>query len=194
MLRHNPLNVPGVDRLRSFRVLECDVAACTRSDHDSHNVRDVTFCRRGRRGRRDRSRNSFGTSMSETSASKMLARVVGSKLVARRAYSSRVDRLRVLGRWELWLAGLRRSIVGPRRNAASAGRQFEKCAAGAPIRGGADSPPPRGSPIGPTDWAPALGLPKPERPSSGHRRRCIFPRVRPRRRGPTCFGAMGPAN
>ena len=82
--------------------------------------------------------------------------------------------------------------VGPRRDAASAPRQVEKCTAGAPIRGGADSPRARGSPVGPTDWAPASGRPEPERPSSGHRRRCIFPRVRPRRRGPTCSGAVGP--
>ena len=34
--------------------------------------------------------------------------------------------------------------------------------------------------------------PRPERPSSGHRRRCIFPRVRPRRRGSTCSGAVSP--
>ena len=76
----------------------------------------------------------------------------------------------------------------------SAGRLVEKCTAGALIRGGADSPRACGSPVGPTDWAPAPGPPEPERPSSGNRRRCIFPRVRPRRRGPMCFGAVGPAN
>ena len=58
MLRRNPLT----PRCRSADVLwECDVADCTRSKHDSRNFRDVTFCRRVRRGRRDRSRNSFGT-------------------------------------------------------------------------------------------------------------------------------------
>jgi hypothetical protein len=34
----------------------------------------------------------------------------------------------------------------------------------------------------------------PKRASEVHHRRCIFPRVRPRRRGPMCFGAVRPAN
>ena len=103
--------------------------------------------------------------------------------------------------WELWrlegtwLAGpTATEHVGPRRDAARAPRQVEKCTAGAPIRGGADSPQAGESPDGPTDWAPAPGPPEPERPSSGERRRCDFSARRPRRRGPTCFGAVGPAN
>ena len=55
--------------------------------------------------------------------------------------------------------------VGPRRDAASAGRQFEKCTAGAAYREGTDSPLTRGSPGCPTDCAPALGPPKPKRAS-----------------------------
>jgi hypothetical protein len=45
----------------------------------------------------------------------------------------------------------------------SAQRQFVKCTGGAPCRGGADSPLARGSPGCPTDCAPALGPPEPER-------------------------------
>ena len=67
--------------------------------------------------------------------------------------------------------------IGPRRDAARAHRQFEKWAAGVPIRGGTDSPLSYGIRGRPTDWAPACGLPEPERPSSGHRRKSIFPPV-----------------
>ena len=66
--------------------------------------------------------------------------------------------------------------VGPRRDSASAYRQLEKCAAGAPIRGGADSPRTSGTLGRPTDWAPAFGSAKPERPSAAHRRRRFFRR------------------
>jgi len=92
--------------------------------------------------------------------------------------------------WTTWKwAGGVAEHVGPPRNAASAGRQVEKCAAGAPSRGGADSPPRFGSPGRPPDCAPARAQPGPERRSPGHRRRRIFPRVRPRRDGPICFAA-----
>jgi hypothetical protein len=79
--------------------------------------------------------------------------------------------------------------IGPRRSAASARRQFETCTGGVPIRGGALSPLTHALPVRPTDWAPASGSPQPERSSSDTRRRCIFPRVRPRRRGPMGAGA-----
>ncbi len=59
--RHAPPQPAKPPRCRSAEVLwESDVADCTRSDHDSRNVRDVTFCRRVRRGRRDRSMDSLG--------------------------------------------------------------------------------------------------------------------------------------
>jgi hypothetical protein len=121
--------------------------------------------------------------------------------------------LRTSGVVRTLVSGIAPEHVGARRDAASAQRQFEKRTAGAPIREGADSPPARESPLGPTDWVPACGRPGPERPSSGHRRRCIFPRVRPihlrssssgetspkpwrrrGRRGSTCSGALGPPN
>ena len=57
-----------------------------------------------------------------------------------------VDRLRsALVDLGAVVSGIAPEHVGPRRDAASARRQFEKCTAGAPIRGGADSPPARGS-------------------------------------------------
>jgi hypothetical protein len=62
----------------------------------------------------------------------------------------------------------------PRRDAASPLRQLEKCAAGAPDRGGAVSPRSSETAVCPTDWAPACGLPKPERQAAGHRRKRIF--------------------
>jgi hypothetical protein len=78
---------------------------------------------------------------------------------------------------------LRRRHIAPMRSAASAQRQFEKCVAGVATRGGAVSPLPPGLAASPTDGAPACALPETERAASGDRRRCIFPRVRPRRDG-----------
>ena len=151
-------------------------------DHDSRKVHVVMFCRRVRRGRRDRSMDSLGRRNCRRSSRTTTAGRNEPPPVTPTPNFQNSRSRSAESAWSLGavVSGIAPEHVGPRRDAASAGRQFEKCAAGAPIRGGADSPPPRGSPIGPTDWAPALGLPKPERPSSGNRRRCIFPRVRPR--------------
>jgi hypothetical protein len=51
------------------------------------------------------------------------------------------------------------ATLQPTRDAASAHRQFEKCAAGAPGRGGAVSPLTFGTPVRPTDGAPACAHP-----------------------------------
>ena len=54
---------------------------------------------------------------------------------------------------------------GPRRDAASRDRQFEKRTAGVPIGGGTDSPLTSELPVRPTDPRSAYGLPQPKPPS-----------------------------
>ena len=73
---------------------------------------------------------------------------------------------------------------GPRRDAASRGRQFEKQTAGVPIGGGTDSPLTSRLLGGPTDPRKDRGPSEPEPPSWDMRRKFVFPGVRPRRSGP----------
>ncbi len=71
----------------------------------------------------------------------------------------------------------------PRRDAASARRQVEKFAAGAPGRGGAVSPMPSTQPGGPSDCSLTSEQPKPPRGSSARPPEADFSARRPRRRG-----------
>jgi len=63
---------------------------------------------------------------------------------------------------------MRRSNIDLRRDSASPQRQLEKRAAGAACRGGADSPPKRGTPGRTHDGAPAFERTEPERASPVH--------------------------
>ena len=159
-----PLNVPGVDRLRSFGSATSPTALA-RSRQPQRSRRHVlpscsswpSRSSMDSLGRRNCRRSSRTTTAGRNEPPPVTPTPNSQNSRSRSAESA----------WSLGavVSGIAPEHVGPRRNAASAGRQLEKCTAGAPTRGGADSPPARESPVGPTDWAPASDYPS----RSGHR-------------------------
>jgi hypothetical protein len=78
---------------------------------------------------------------------------------------------------------LTRAGAGLDRTPPEARFSAEKCAAGAVAAEALFRHGRSRRPVGPTDWSLPFDQPEPERGSTGPRRRRVFPRVRPRRRG-----------